>query len=110
MHETFKTFRGILDFLQPKVTPKHELRNTPYPQRKVRVYNYSKAKHRNECVLEVIDKDALKYCMIGFGADMKVGELILLDERNPTLYKIEGIDYYLEPSDMWIALLHQYNP
>ncbi len=44
--------------------------------------------------------------MTAYGRGIKRGDLILLLHRKEKIrYRIEQIDYYASPSDLWVALL-----
>lgn len=105
MTQTLKTFRGLFDFLQRDNPQPFKLKDK---QRKALVYRYPKSNHGNEFVLELMDESLSKYYMTGFGAGIKIGDFIVIEDRDVTAtYQVENIDYYLEPSDMWIALLQK---
>ncbi len=60
---------------------------------------------RDNYVFEPIDDYALGH-MTGYGKGVKIGDRIILQDGLDTYtYQVEQIDYYLEPPDMWIALL-----
>ena len=49
-----------------------------------------------------------KKCMTGQGNNIRQGDYLWLKEDNKIIqYQVEAIDYYLEPPDMWIALLNK---
>jgi hypothetical protein len=45
--------------------------------------------------------------MTSFGAGIKIDDFIIVDKMNSATYQVVNIDYYLNPSDMWIAVLRK---
>jgi hypothetical protein len=75
-------------------------------KRKSRVHDYTPYQHGIDYVFETIDGDAQKGYMTGQGKRLKPGDYIVLQQGSAMeQYLIEKIDYYSNPSDIWIALL-----
>ena len=55
-------------------------------------------------VLEPIEEGIKNYAT-GQGSGIKCGDYIILHGPDITRYRVEVIDYYSDPSDMWVALL-----
>jgi hypothetical protein len=74
-------------------------------RRKPRTYNYTKLTRGQDYFFESIEEGTKGY-LTKQGQKVQPGDYIILREENNTFrYKIEEIDYYSNPSDMWIALL-----
>jgi MioC protein len=72
-----------------------------------KIHDYSKFVSGIDYILETL-QEPLKACMTGFGKDIKPGDYLLLLICNKSdYYQIEEIDYYSDPSDMWIASLQK---
>lgn len=53
-------------------------------------------------------QEEMQGCMTGFGKGIKPGDYIILRQGGESYrYQVEEIDYYSDPSDMWMALLKQ---
>lgn len=62
---------------------------------------------RDSYIFEPIDNYG-KAHMTGYGKGVKIGDRLLLKDADDTYtYQVEQIDYYLDPPDMWIALLQR---
>jgi hypothetical protein len=105
IHQTPRTYTGLLDFFRRKFFAKSKPKDK---RNKGRVYNYSESKNEKEFIIELIDQTLLKYGMTGFGSGIKVGDFIVIDEKSLIKYQVEDIDYFLDPSDMWIAIVKEY--
>ncbi len=69
-----------------------------------KIYDYTH-QLRDNYVFEPID-DCAKGHMTAYGKGVKIGDRIILQDASRTCtYQVEEIDYYLDPPDMWIALL-----
>lgn len=75
-----------------------------------RVYDYSRAIHGVDYVFDrVSEKDSGGYMTAQRGG-VKVGDQILLTQDGVVnQYRIQELDYYSSPGDMWIALLTRVN-
>ncbi|MBD2356953.1 hypothetical protein H6G41_20375 [Tolypothrix sp. FACHB-123] len=69
-----------------------------------KVHDYSQLVAGKDYILEIIDEGMEAY-MTGTGKGIKLHDHIIL--KSNSRYKVESIDYYTDPSDMWIALLKQ---
>lgn len=76
-------------------------------RRKNRTYDYTRLICGRDYVFEPVENLTKGY-MTGQGKGIKAGDYIMLShDADADLYQVEEIDYYSEPSDMWIALLHK---
>jgi hypothetical protein len=105
--QTLISFRRLIDSLQEKVFYRTEPKNKPYKKLKAKFYGNTTSEDGESFVLEPINEDLSVYCMTGFGAGLKVNDFIAIDKMNLTTYQVVKIDYYLDPSDMWIAQLQK---
>jgi MioC protein len=72
-----------------------------------KTHNYSKFSKGTEYEFEWLN-ESRRACMTGFGRGITPGDYIILQQDcKPYRYQVEEIDYYSEPSDMWIALLKE---
>jgi MioC protein len=91
-------FARFLSFL-------HKLGSFRKPYRRSRVHNYTSYKCGRDYAFDEVENGFQAY-MTAYGRGIKRGDLIvLLHERGKIRYRIEQIDYYANPSDLWIALL-----
>lgn len=109
LDQTLNSLRRLFDLFQEEFFYKIELKYKRYKQRKVKFHRYTTSEFNEAYVLESIDKDLLTYCMTGFRTGIKIGDFIVTDKINHTMYQVVNIDYYFDPSDMWIALLQECN-
>lgn len=76
-------------------------------KRKVKTHDYRRSDRGSHYVFESTD-DGIGGYMTAQGNNIQSGEYLLLqdeDRQNSCLYRVEEIDYYSNPSDMWIAKL-----
>lgn len=72
-----------------------------------KIHDYSRLIWGKDYVFEV-RKEGIEGCMTGIGKGIKSHDYIILQHESESYkYQIEEINYYSEPSDMWIALLKQ---
>ncbi|WP_017317182.1 hypothetical protein [Mastigocladopsis repens] len=72
-----------------------------------KTHDYTQCVCGRDYVFEPVNNWTQGY-MTGQGKGIKRGDYILLqDGSNFYLYKVEEIDYYSEPPDMWIAFLQE---
>ncbi len=72
-----------------------------------KIHDYTQSTDGSDYILESLS-EPLKACMTGFGKDIKPSDYIILRQGcESCYYQVEEIDYYADPSDMWIALLRQ---
>ncbi|BAY61238.1 hypothetical protein NIES22_12990 [Calothrix brevissima NIES-22] len=70
-----------------------------------KVHDYSQLVAGKDYILEIID-EGMKAYMTATGKGIKPQDYIILQSNSQNYrYKIESIDYYADPSDMWMALL-----
>jgi hypothetical protein len=97
----FERFRGLLPFLQSKYPYSVKLKRRQY-----KIHAYRNYKNNTAFFLEASKEDPLKSYMTAFGADIKKGDFIVIeDDHSSTAYRVESIDYYLDPPNLWMALL-----
>lgn len=76
---------------------------------KGKTYDYTRAESEDSYIFEP-RQGALKGYMTSRVRGIKRGDRVVLpDGCGSSLYQIDRIDYYSNPSDMWIALLRQVN-
>jgi hypothetical protein len=97
----FDRFRGLLPFFQGKY---------PYSvkskRRQYKIHAYRNHKNSTAFFLEASNEDPLKFYMTAFGADIEKDDFIVIEDYSfSTVYRVESIDYYLDPPDLWMALL-----
>ena len=73
-----------------------------------RTYDYTGFVCGRDYVFEPVDNNLKKGYMTGYGKGIKCEDYIILRNGSDSdLYQVEDIDYYSEPSDMWMALLQK---
>lgn len=73
-----------------------------------KVHDFTRFEQGQDYVFDPID--ATQGYMTGQGKRIRRGDYILLQPRSEVeWYQVEAIDYYANPSDMWIALLLRVN-
>ncbi|MEH2459969.1 hypothetical protein [Nostoc sp.] len=88
---------------------KKALVNSPATElkKKYKTHDYSQQVWGNDYVFERLNEGTAGY-MTGIGKGIKPGDRIILREGSESYqYQVEEIDYYSDPSDMWMALLKQ---
>lgn len=106
LNQTLNYLRGLLQFFQGHDFNALEANSKKSDHYRLKFHHYLKTIDSNSFALEPVGKNALEFSMTGFGADIKQGDFIIInDKTSTTTYKVEGIDYYLDPPDMWMALL-----
>ncbi|QLE40139.1 hypothetical protein FD723_06490 [Nostoc sp. C052] len=76
-------------------------------KQKNRIHDYSQQIWGSDYVFERLNEGMIGY-MTGVGTGIKPCDRIILREGCESYqYQVEEIDYYSDPSDMWIALLKQ---
>lgn len=76
-------------------------------KQKHKIHNYSQQVWGTNYVFERLNEGILGH-MTGVGKGIKPGDCILIKKGCESYqYQVEEIDYYSDPSDMWIALLKQ---
>jgi hypothetical protein len=94
-------FRNLLPFFQGKYAYSVESKCNQY-----KIHAYQNHKSSTTFFLEASKEDPLKFYMTAFGADIKKGDFIVIEDYNfSTAYRVESIDYYLDSPDLWMALL-----
>ena len=71
-------------------------------------YDFTQQEPGYDYILEVADEDSEHkgFYMTGQGIGIKPGDhIILQDGPDNVRYRVESIDYYLDPPDMWLAFL-----
>lgn len=76
-------------------------------KQKNKIHDYSQQAWGNDYVFERLNEGMIGY-MTGIGKGIKSCDRIILRQGCESYqYQVEEIDYYSDPSDMWIALLKQ---
>jgi MioC protein len=76
------------------------------PLKRSKTHDCTDLQDGTEYVFEPIDPLATKAYMTGQRRGIRKGDWIILNQSDaPTRYRVQEIDYYASPSDMWIALL-----
>ncbi|MEH2395574.1 MAG: hypothetical protein V7K21_29275 [Nostoc sp.] len=76
-------------------------------KKKNKIHDYSQQVWGSDYVFERLNEGMIGY-MTGIGKGVKLRDRIILRQDCESYqYQVEEIDYYSEPSDMWIALLKQ---
>lgn len=70
-----------------------------------RIHNYTKLTRGEDYLFEPLDGGMKGYITAQRQGVRQGDYLILLEDNNSFRYIVEEIDYYANPSDMWIALL-----
>lgn len=74
--------------------------------KKARIHDFTNAVCGSEYVFETIDAQGSKGYMTAQSRGVKLGDTIVIEPGNsPERYRVEQIEYYSSPADMWIALL-----
>jgi hypothetical protein len=91
-------FANFLGFLS-------RLGNFRRSHRKGRVHHYTSYKCGRDYAFDEIQDGSQAY-MTAYGYGVKPGDYITIcRDKVKIQYKVEQIDYYSNPSDLWIALL-----
>lgn len=69
---------------------------------KPRIHNFTVQVEGANFVLEAIDGGRIQ--MTGYGKGIKRGDYIILS-KDKIRYRVEAIDYYADPPDIWTAIL-----
>ncbi|MEH2437430.1 MAG: hypothetical protein V7K25_24890 [Nostoc sp.] len=76
-------------------------------KQKHKIHDYSQLVSGSDYVFERLNEGTIGY-MTGSGTAIKPSDRIILQEGCESYqYQVEEVDYYSDPSDMWIALLKQ---
>jgi hypothetical protein len=87
-------FLSLLNFLLKK------------PNQQKQTYDYTQCVYGRDYVFEPVEGDFSKGYMTSQRKGVKRGDLIILQNGSSSyVYQVEDIDYYLDPPDMWMALL-----
>jgi hypothetical protein len=76
-------------------------------QKKSKTHDYTHQECGLDYMFESVDQGMHAY-MTGQGKGISQGDhIILQSEQDTQCYRVEAVDYYACPSEMWIALLSQ---
>ncbi len=76
-------------------------------KQKNKIHDYSQQVWGTDYVFERLNEGIMGY-MTGVGKTIKPGDRIILRQGCESYqYQVQEIDYYSDPSDMWMALLKQ---
>lgn len=71
-----------------------------------RIHNFTHQESGVEYVFDAIDEQAIKGYMTAQGRGVKPNDIIvMIQNSHPQRYRVETIEYYASPADMWVALL-----
>jgi hypothetical protein len=102
--QVFDRFRDLSSFLQGKYT--YSVKSTC---KQYKIHTYRNLKNSTTFFLESSQEDPSKWYMTGFGADIKKGDFLVIEDYSSSVaYSVESIDYYVTPSDLWMASLIEY--
>ena len=69
-----------------------------------KTHHYTRQVSGEHYAIEAVKGD--RFSMIAYGKGVQSDDYILLTENLRSVrYKVEQIDYYAEPPDLWVALL-----
>lgn len=75
---------------------------------KNKTYDYTQLVYGRDYVFEAVEDNPAKGYMTAQCQGVKRGDYIILrNGSNSHRYQVEKIDYYSQPPDMWVALLHK---
>jgi ribosome biogenesis protein Nip4 len=75
--------------------------------KKKKTHDFTKYVRGNDYVFEIAE-DSMKAYMTAQTKDVKCGDYIILQIGSESCrYQVEQIDYYANPSDMWMALIRK---
>ena len=75
-------------------------------QRKHKIHDFTECVHGSDYIFEVAPEDVTAAYMTARGTGVKLGDYIVLQiDSESKQYQVEQIDYYSNPSDMWMALI-----
>lgn len=74
---------------------------------KPKTHDYTRFVYGSDYVFE-IQSDGQTGYITGYGRGIKIGDYLILKKYNqPYRYQVKEIEYYANPSDMWMALLKE---
>ena len=72
----------------------------------IKVHDYTRSIYGVDYFFEVVNQDRQKGYMTAQKKGVEVGDRIVLIEKGIVVkYRVQELNYYASPSDMWIALL-----
>lgn len=75
-------------------------------QNQPKVHDYTRLSNEIDYAFEAIDNDAQSGYMTAQGKGVRKGDyIVLLQDGVRHHYWVQQLDYYMSPSDMWVALL-----
>ncbi|WP_299486694.1 hypothetical protein [Acaryochloris sp. IP29b_bin.137] len=76
-------------------------------QKPCKTYHYSSDQFPTGFVIHALEENMNTYTMTAQGAAVQPGDFIEITQPEQNAkYQVDHIEYYSEPSDMWIAILH----
>lgn len=88
------------------LSPKSQLN----PLKRPKVHDYTLYERGLDYVIEPMNEGSQTY-MTAQGKGVRCGDYIILKNAVETeRYRVEKVDYYASPSDIWVALLTQVKP
>lgn len=75
-------------------------------QQKHKIHDFTEYVRGSDYVFEVAPEDVTTAYMTARGTGVQIGDYIVLQINSESRqYQVEEIDYYSNPSDMWMALI-----
>lgn len=75
-------------------------------QNQPKVHDYTRLSHTIDYAFETIDSEGQSGYMTAQGKGVRKGDyIVLLQNGVRHHYWVQQLDYYMAPSDMWVALL-----
>jgi hypothetical protein len=105
MNQAIDYFRDLFALFAKKASHLFQKNNERY-----KIHTYSGLNNSKSFVLSVEVKNPLKHCMSAYGAGIKAGDFIVIEDQTVSMkFKVDSINYYLDPPDFWMASLTRYN-
>lgn len=80
----------------------------PFLKRSPKTHDYTQQVSGENYLFETIDGGIRGY-MTGYGKGVKLGDYLIFQNESGSSerYQVDEIEYYSNPSDMWVALLRR---
>jgi hypothetical protein len=105
INQTINNFRNLFALFTKKASHIFQKNNERH-----KVHTYSGLNNSKSFVLSVDVKNPYKHCMSAYGAGIKAGDFIVIEDQILSMkFKVDSINYYLDPPDFWMASLTRYN-
>jgi hypothetical protein len=101
MNQTINHFRDLFSLLFKKTSHMFQKNNKQH-----KVHTYSGLNNSKSFVLSVEVNNPYKHCMSAYGTGIKAGDFIVIEDSTLSMkFKVDSINYYLDPPDFWMASL-----